>query len=77
MANLGHDALKAVHNKEYEVIFLGSKKAESREGCNGKNIIDPLLMIKGWVPNPSAIVAFFLLVLRFSSVFHLFLDLRY
>ena len=28
MANLGHDALKAVHNKEYEVIFLGSGKAE-------------------------------------------------
>ena len=24
MANLGHDALKAVHNKEYEVISLGS-----------------------------------------------------
>ena len=22
MANLGHDALKAVHNKEYEVTFL-------------------------------------------------------
>ena len=22
MANLGHDALKAVHNKEYEVVFI-------------------------------------------------------